>query len=291
MDQAVVIVGTGRLAQALGRLFVELGVPLRALAGRDRRKREAAAAFVGGGVEAVSIGALPPATHVVIAVSDSAIESVAGEIAAGGVLPTVAVHTCGGREATLLAELRQRDVACGVMHPFQTAATPEEGLKALRRCAWAVSGDEPARRWARKVLEPLAQVILELPVGAHALYHSAGVMASNFVVATIAAARDLLCQALLVSGEDALRALGPLAQAAVSNAIALGPEAALTGPIQRGDADTVSAHLEALERAPAAIRELYRAAAFQTLELAARKGLDPGAAAILKEALRRPSRE
>jgi predicted short-subunit dehydrogenase-like oxidoreductase (DUF2520 family) len=68
-----------------------------------------------------------------------------------------------------------------------------------------------------------------------------------------------------------LRALAPLLTASAANAVALTPAGALTGPIERGDVQTVAAHLRALDRAPGTVSDLYRGAARQTLELAQRK--------------------
>ncbi len=66
----------------------------------------------------------------------------------------------------------------------------------------------------------------------------------------------------------------------IENAFRLGPEAALTGPIARGDAETVRGHLAALATATPAVESLYRAAGLATLEIARRRGLAQQAAAI-----------
>jgi predicted short-subunit dehydrogenase-like oxidoreductase (DUF2520 family) len=95
-------------------------------------------------------------------------------------------------------------------------------------------------------------------------------MASNYVVSLIDAAVILMGEAG-IDLMQARRALGSLARAGVENAIALGPLRALTGPIERGDLETVAGHLQALARSPVNVRELYRAAGLQTLDLARRK--------------------
>lgn len=289
---AIGIAGTGRLAQALARLLTTSGAPVRAVAGRTPERVEAAARYAGEGVRAATFSQLAAlANHIVIAVADSAIEEVASEIASSPEAPSVVAHTCGAKGADCLATLKFRGVPCGVLHPLQTVPAPDAGLTSLRGSFWGVAGDRTAREWATGIVHLIGGEVIEIPEGANALYHSAGVMASNLVVAAIGAAQRVFCQATGVAPEVALRALAPLAMAAVSNALARGPQFALTGPVERGDAGTVAAHLEALRAAPPAARALYRAASLQALELATAKGLAPQAAAILKEILRRTDAE
>jgi predicted short-subunit dehydrogenase-like oxidoreductase (DUF2520 family) len=87
-------------------------------------------------------------------------------------------------------------------------------------------------------------------------------------------------------GDSALRALEPLVRTAVESVFEQGPVAALTGPIERGDAGTVRLHLEALASTPRRIQDLYRAAGLQTLDVARRKGLAAGAAERIEALLR-----
>lgn len=292
MTYAIGIAGTGRLAQALARLLAISGAPVRAVAGRTPERVEAATRYAGDGVQPASFSGLATlASHIVIAVADSAIEQVASEIASAPAAPAVVVHTCGAKNADCLASLKSRGAACGVLHPLQTVPAPDAGLTSLRGSFWGISGEPAAREWAAGIVGLIGGQVIEVPEGANALYHSAGVMASNLVVATLGAAQRVFCQATGATAEVALRALSPLTMAAVSNALARGPQAALTGPVERGDSGTVAAHLEALSTAPPAARELYRAASLQALELAAAKGLAPQAAAILKEILRRTDAE
>jgi predicted short-subunit dehydrogenase-like oxidoreductase (DUF2520 family) len=110
-------------------------------------------------------------------------------------------------------------------------------------------------------------------------------MASNYVTALLAAAGELM-EAAGVARGDALGALGPLVRASVENALRLGPAAALTGPIQRGDLATVAAHLAALPAARPSIQMLYRAAGLAALEIARGSGLAAGRAAEMEQILK-----
>ncbi len=281
-SSAIGIAGSGRVAQALGRLLRDRGAPVAAVAGRNPQHAAAAARFMG--VEAVSLGGLPSVCgRILIAVSDDVVPAIAAELPMKAGL---ALHTCGARGPEALSALAARGVACGVLHPLQTIASPEQGLAALPGSFFAVSGDTPAVEWALEIVQLAGGTPLRIAPGRMPVYHAAAVMAANDVIGLIDAAAMLMVSAGLDAG-TAVRALAPLIRAGVENAIALGPEQALTGPVQRGDADTVRRHLEALAGAPRSAAELYRAAGLHVLELARRRGLGEKPAVEIEDLLRR----
>jgi predicted short-subunit dehydrogenase-like oxidoreductase (DUF2520 family) len=249
----IAIAGAGRVAQALGRLLAERGEPVAAVAGRNPERTRAAAAFIGHKVKPVTLGTLPKrAARLLIAVSDSAIPEVVRLIADSGMKPGIALHTCGAMGPEALAPLAAAGVSCGVLHPLQTFASPEQGLSALTACTFAIDGDAAALEWAGQIAHLLDAATLHVPPEGRLLYHAAAVMASNYVVSLVDAAA-MLMDAAGIDPDTALRALGPLVEASVGNALRLGTVEALTGPVQRGDLLTISGHLSALRRAPESV--------------------------------------
>jgi predicted short-subunit dehydrogenase-like oxidoreductase (DUF2520 family) len=109
-------------------------------------------------------------------------------------------------------------------------------------------------------------------------------MAGNAVVAALDAAVVLL-KAAGIERNAALRAVGPLCVTSARNAIEMGPEAALTGPIQRGDAATVRRHVAALAGVPAHVGDLYRATARALLDISRRRGLADAPASAIEAAI------
>lgn len=278
--------GCGRMAQALGRLLAERGAPIAAIAGRDPVRTRAAARFLGRG-DAITIQQLPArARRIVIAVPDRAIEDVALKLAASGMQDGIAIHTSGARGTEPLAALISRGVSGGTLHPLQTVANPAQGVAALPGSAFAVAGQAAAREWALEIVVLLDGQVLAIPDGGRPLYHAAAVMAGNYIVTILDAAASLLSEAG-VDRSDALRALAPLARTSLANAVNEGPIEALTGPIERGDAATVAAHLSAMASKPGleSIEQLYRAAGLHTVDLAARGGLSGQRAAALADLL------
>jgi predicted short-subunit dehydrogenase-like oxidoreductase (DUF2520 family) len=275
----IAIVGAGRVAAALGRVLRERGVPVRAIASRDMRHARAAAEFIGG-AEAVALTDIPHyAAHVLIAVSDAAIPEVAERLAKAGFVEGVALHTAGSRGPEALAPLSASGVSTGVLHPLQTFPNPEQGVAALPGTYFAVTGDAAAVAWAGEIVKLIPGHVLAIQPDRWALYHSAAVMASNYQMTLLDAALEILEQAGVARGEG-LAALAPIARATLENVLRLGPQEALTGPISRGDTETVRRNLEGLSAVSQETRELYRAAGRRTLAIAKRRGLAP---ALLQE--------
>lgn len=268
---SIAIAGPGRLGQALGRLLQDLGQPVLAIAGHDFSGTSTAAEFIGSGVQAVALSDLPSlASRILIAVPDDALPSVARELAAAHDPVSVALHTCGSRGPEALIALKERGTSRGTFHPLQTISTPEQGVADLPGSSFGITADGPALDWALEICTLLRGTPLIIPAEARPLYHAAAVMASNYIVTMIDAAIVLLQQSG-VSEEQARSALAPLIRASVANSLAVGPAQALTGPIERGDQQTVAAHLRALHNAPETLRDLYCSAGLHAAGLAQRK--------------------
>lgn len=269
------IVGPGRLGQALGRLLHGRGQPVTAVSGRNLSRTSAAAQFIGRGVQAVQIAEIPSlASHVLITVPDDALAAVACDLAAVPDPITAVLHTSGAHGPEALAPLQELGVSCGTLHPLQTIANPEQGVTDLPGSYFGVTASGPAHDWARDICEVLHGHLLEIPSERRPLYHASAVMASNYLMAMIDAA-VILFEQCGVAREDALHALAPMIRSSVANTLASGPEKALTGPIERGDFQTVASHLRALNNSsqsvPESIRELYRSAGLHAAGLALRK--------------------
>jgi len=176
------------------------------------------------------------------------------------------------------------DGASIVLRPLQRSRAEE-----VRRQLAALGIDErdvaAAVEWARSIVALLDGTPLVIAPERLPLYHAAAVMASNYVHALTNAAVILMVSAGLEAG-TALGALAPLIRSSAENSIALGPDRALTGPIERGDEETVRRHLRALACCPPEVGALYRAAGLQVLGIARRRGLAEAAAGRIESLLR-----
>lgn len=286
MQPPVAIAGAGAVAQALGRLMHQHGTPIVAVASRSRARAEAAAVFIGPAVRAVAWADIPAlADRVLVAVSDEGITLVARALADAGMRSGLALHTCGAKGPDALEPLRIQGVACGMMHPLQTVVSAEQGVTRLGGITFGVAGDEPAVAWATAIVAQLGSWTLRVPVDRLSSYHAGAVMASNAIVAVVDAATELLGRAG-VEPAAARRALEPLCREALDNVLANGAGSALTGPVARGDATTVAAHLNALAGAPPTVAALYQAAARHLVEVAKTRGLTDVSTRALESVLK-----
>ena len=180
----------------------------------------------------------------VIATPDATIEEVAANVEP--VATTVVAHLSGSLGLDVLAPHSRR----AAVHPLVALPDPDLGAKRLRAGAWfAVAGDPLA--WT--VVEALGGRPFEVPDRDRPAYHAAACIASNHLVALLGQVERVGALAGLP-----LEAYLDLVRTTVDNVAALGPAAALTGPVARGDWVTVAHHLAAL---PEAEREAYEAMA------------------------------
>ncbi len=234
----------------------------------------------------------PPDGIVFLAVPDAVPDPVIGEVAArfAATNPAPAVsfiHLSGALTLDVLAPLRGH--AVGSFHPLQSFPFPREP-DAFRGIAIAVDASTPALlRKLQRLARDLGARPRKVAADERVLYHaaavyasnSAAVYASNFVLAAFSEGVRQLMR-IGWSEQDATRALLPLLDGVVANIRRKGVTRALTGPIRRGDADTVRRHLEELDRP-----DLYRILASIALEIAREAGLDPAAAERVRRALTR----
>jgi predicted short-subunit dehydrogenase-like oxidoreductase (DUF2520 family) len=182
-----------------------------------------------------------------------------------------------------LAPLREQGYSIGTLHPLQSLADPVLGGGQLDGVYFAVSGDPAAISVARRVLDPLGASVFSVPVSKRPLYHAAAVFASNYLAGLVAAAGRIMAEAG-VPEEEALQAILPLARGSLENLGRLGPVRALTGPVSRGDVETVRLHLRALEPRE---RALYASLGMEILNLAGGGGLSEDVRDELREMFER----
>ena len=231
---SVGIVGRGRVGQALARALRDAGYVVGEPAGR---------------------GEVPAGEAILLCVPDAEIPAAASAVS--GAAAWVG-HTSG---ATPLSALGAAGGVAFGLHPLQTIAGPGADLHG---CGCAVAGSTPgALALARSIAERLGMLPFEVRDDQRAAYHAAASIASNYLVTLEWAASELAARA----GLDA--PFGPLVRTTLENVLALGPRAALTGPIARGDEATVAAQRDAVAVATPELLALFDALADRTRALAA----------------------
>lgn len=287
MIHRLVIVGAGRLGLSLAAdLRGEARAGFPCVAGR----RPTRPVFLERFPE-VAYRAGPPEPElsdpaaIVFCVRDDTLEGTASEWARAlrRVAPAadrVALHTSGARPASVLSPLAELcGMAIGSWHPLAALAEPSPG--ALRGVTVGIEGDEAAVEFGFELARRVGARPVRIPADRKPRYHAATVFASNYLVACMHAALEELRAAS--DGTIPEDALLPLARSALANIERLGLTDGATGPLSRGDVETVAAHLAALDPPR---RSLYRALGRELLA-ALRSRLPAGAAAQLEELLSR----
>lgn len=280
MSEHIAIIGPGRMGLALGAALSHARA-VEQLVYFGRSMDPPPHPMFDGNAEHVSyrsgVGPLPEGiTALILAVPDDVLFQVAMETARAGYAPPncVAFHLSGALSTDVLAPLHGAGYSVGSIHPLQTVADPWSGADRLIGCAYAIAGEPAALAVGRQIVSSVGGLTLVVPPALRPVYHAAAVFASNYVVAAAAVVARTLAEAG-ISEQDAIAAVIPLMRGTIDNVGELGFGAALTGPVARGDADTVRLHLSRLS---ARERTLYSALGRETLRLARSAGLDPARA-------------
>jgi predicted short-subunit dehydrogenase-like oxidoreductase (DUF2520 family) len=183
----------------------------------------------------------------------------------------ICLHTCGSRGVSVLSSLAAKHCPVGTFHPL-TAFSPHGPGPVIEGTWCAIGGDPLARAAAAQLATSIGARTFSLVETEEAAlrYHAAATLLANGTVALTSLALELARGACLDPGEAGPAFLALLA-GTVANLQQATPEKALTGPVSRGDAQTVRAHLHELARDPAALA-VYRNLSRRMLELARRDG-------------------
>lgn len=281
------VVGAGAVGTALGVALHRAGWPVRAIASRDRARRERFTSLVDGSRGFAEATALMDEVElIVVAVPDDAVAAIAASVRmySGQAM----VHTSGALDAAVLAPAMAAGTQVGSFHPLVSFADTERAVAALRGATVAIEGDDQLAALLARMADAIGAVPVRLAAGSKSAYHAAAVLAAGGIIALL----DAIAELGRVAGLDekgSLAIYGPLIEQTLGNARALGIRAALTGPITRGDRGTLDAHLRTLRAHAPDVVDLYVAAAEREIELAETRGaLTPEAAGALRNSLATP---
>lgn len=268
-NRRLVIVGAGLVGRALGKSLREAGLPVAAVISRSRDRARQACRFIGEGDPSNDPADAASGNLLMLATIDRVLEATAERIAGAATLQkgTIAFHCSGAFPGETISALRAQGALVGSLHPLQAFASPEEAMMLLPGSSFAVEGDKRATG----VLMSLARVVGGKPVRIaaedKAIYHAAAAVTSNSLVAVALLGTEMLGTVPAFS-KDPFGPLQSLLRGTIRNMERLGPAKALTGPIVRGDIETVRAHIAALKRGNPRLLPAYRRAAGVTLAAA-----------------------
>lgn len=266
------IVGAGvvgrAMAVALSGRYAVVGV-----ASRSRASARACAALVGCTAYERPDEVSRLADVLLLSVPDDAIRTVCEQIASDGGFRAgqAVVHLSGALGSDALDSARSQGARVLSMHPIQTFVDCAEAAESLEGAYFSLEGDEEALALGRQLVRDLGGSCLVISRAQKPLYHAGLCAASNYLVALEGLAVELLERAG-IDAQEALCVLIPLIRGTVRNLAGTGVPGALTGPIRRGDAQTVGRQLRAVQEAAPQYLHLYRELGALTLKVAGREG-------------------
>ncbi|NHZ90131.1 DUF2520 domain-containing protein [Massilia sp. CCM 8733] len=279
MARTLNIIGAGHVGRVLGRLFAAAGAfEVRDVLTRSQAGAQDAAGFIGAGRAVPSMERMRSADVWMLAVGDDQIGAVCAQLARCHSLQDAIVFHCSGAASSAqLAPAAQAGALAASVHPIRSFADPAQVAQHFGGTFCGVEGDAAALAVLTPALEAIGAQPVAIDAQAKTVYHAASVFASNYLVTVL----DAALRAYQAAGvpEPVARALAqPLASESMANVFRLGAAAALSGPIARGDMDSVARQQAALAAWDRPTGELYAALVPATADLAQRKtniGKDP----------------
>lgn len=271
------IIGAGRVGTSLGYALSKKGYRIKALSCVSLRSAQESRTIIGDGkpltdnIETAKRGEL-----VVISVPDEVIEKVGKELAVSDIewSKKFVFHCSGLHAAEILKSLEKKGAMTASFHPVQSFSHKTADLKQFKGIYFGLEGCSEALSLGKKIVRQLGGHFLILRAEDKPAYHAACSIASNFFVVLLDVAVSLL-EKIGIKDDEASQIVLPLVQGTLHNVKKFNIGSSLTGPVIRGDRQSVQKHIESLRNFPP-YDEVYVDLAKRALEIAKReKRLSP----------------
>lgn len=243
------VVGAGRVGAVLAASLRSAGYEIVAVAGESSASRTRIETLLPGVPVAKPTAVAKACDLLLLTVPDDMLDNVVNMLSASGAIRAgqYVVHTSGRHGLAVLEPAHELGARVAAMHPAMTFTGTDVDLNRLPGCVFGVTAGPEARGLAEALVADLGGQPIWVPEDRRTLYHAGLAHGANHLVTLVAQSMELLRDS---GADDPAATLRPLLTAALDNALTYG-DAALTGPIVRGDVNTVRAHLaEIADSAP-----------------------------------------
>jgi predicted short-subunit dehydrogenase-like oxidoreductase (DUF2520 family) len=265
------VIGCGRVGICLATFLFKKNYEPAGFFSRSMTSARAARAAAGcGTVFDSAVDCARAGDIVFITTPDGVIEGVCGDLVGQNAFgpQTMVFHLSGAHSSEILARAKQAGAVVGSIHPLQSFAPYEPGQASpFEGINISVEGDPEAVSQGKDIAAALGAQAFAIPTESKTLYHASAVVASNYLVTLVKFALTLLMETGLRE-DAAFDILSPLIQGTLSNISSRGCTHALTGPVARGDHETVSRHLADIDEKIPDFSALYRLLGAHTLDIA-----------------------
>ena len=265
------IIGAGIVGTALAVRLAEAGYECIGVHTRSRLSYERFQKYLN--IEHLPLNELVVAADILfITTQDSMIRTVAEDLCRNALIKPgqVWIHCSGSLPSNILRVKESLPIHCLSVHPLQAFANVEEALKLLSGTHFGIEGDKA--ELGDGIVKDMGGIPHRILPEKKTLYHAGAVVASNYLVVLASLAVDLFAEAG-VQPEEALASLLPLMRGTLYNLEQAGIPRALTGPVERGDAQVVQGHLDHM---PPDLVKIYQGLGLKALELGENKRAQQG---------------
>lgn len=266
--KSIGIIGVGRAGSAMAYILDEAGYEVKVVLHNQEKEK----LYIKNKIFSVlNIEEMINQCEVIfITTPDGIIQEVVKEISGVVIsIKTKAVfHMSGSLSAEVLYPLKEKNMAVGVLHPLQSLASVDSAIANIPGSYFSFEGDKDLFDWVQTFVELIgAKLITGIEPGQKVLYHAGASIVSNFLVVLMQMGISCFKDAGFKESE-AQNALIPLMKGTLNNMSQLSVQDALTGPVVRGDSETIKNHLSSMKKGPSELIPAYRSLALIAAKLA-----------------------
>jgi len=275
-EAGFLIIGAGRVGGALGILLKDRGLKVVGVHDKDEAKGKKLSEKLGAKYfDDFGKDHGDRTDVVIISVPDDCISEVIEKIVGSDIIKpgTFVCHTSGVHSSRILEPVGKKGGNAFSLHPLVSITDPESLSEVVEESFFVLEGDPDGIEIGTEIVRALGANCFSISSSKKALYHSAASILSNYLATLF----NIACGIMLDIGldpDDIHESLCSLVGSTLLNLAKNDPLDALTGPVSRGDIETIRLHMEALSEYNEDIKELYAKLGLLTLQMAELKGLD-----------------
>lgn len=265
------IIGAGKVGTTLGKYLSIHGKNVTGFYSRTHESADEAATFAETETYSSLCKLVEKNDVIFITTPDGVIHQVWGELLHQDISNRIICHFSGSLSSHVFSGREEAGVSGISMHPMYAFSDKFHSYEQFHTAYLTLEGDPEAVAVMKPMWEAIGHHVLTLKAEDKIKYHAAAAMASNEMLGLMQASLDILSECGF-SEKDSMALLTPLVQGNIASMLEKGCVNALTGPVERGDAQTVRKHLQALEGSKAG--KIYQSLGSTMVELAKRRNPD-----------------
>ncbi|WP_432663448.1 Rossmann-like and DUF2520 domain-containing protein [Wukongibacter baidiensis] len=268
-------IGAGKVGTAFGKYLVDKGFEVEGYYSRSQKSSEKAAAFTNSRAYYEASELTRKLDIIFITTNDDEIERVCDNLVQDDLLKRgqVVIHMSGAASSKILDSAKRTGCFTYSVHPLQAFADIEKAVQDLPNTVFSIEGDEEKIDVVEKILKTTGNGFFNISSEQKTIYHATACVLSNYFVTLMDYGLSLF-EAIGIDGKEGYKAMYPLIEGTMKNIHELGTEKALTGPIARGDVNTIEKHVESIGNMTQDKLDFYKLMGDMTLSLAKKDKLD-----------------